>query len=328
MRRSALVLLVAIAAAGCGDDGGEKGGDKPVAAQPVRCTPAPGAGRTVRVEPRWKVGDRRDLTVEKSREEPGRPPRRGISAAQLEVLEAGGGGRSALRFSVDDAAIAVGGNVPQELLRRLREEAKDVNLEYSTDTDGAFASVRNVPEVREQMSSVMDFLEEVAEEEDDDPKAREALKATRRLLESETFIQTTVGEEARLLHAAYGLELEQGESISGEQPLANPFGGEPIAATLRVEVVDRRDRNGCVVIESITEADEKALLRALKGLFDQFGGTAPDPSKIAGASLRHETRYSYDPASGWVVRGEAVKRIEFGGQRRIDRTVVTSAAAR
>ena len=322
MRRPAATCLAfgALLAAGACGGGGEDGGDERRPAQTVRCTPAPDA-RKVRIAPKWRAGEERTLTIEETRAGGQAPrPEQSRSTARVRVLEAGSKG-SSLAWTLDDIAIALGTNLPPGLGVRVADEAEGLELQYAVDRDGAFAAVENVSEVRDRLRRMMQLIESEATGR---PELLAVLRQTRSLLESETFIQTSVGEEARLMHSAYGLVLEPGRPAEIDYRLPNPFGGHAIRSPARLELTDARDANGCVTIELTSSLPQDELTRVLADFFRRTGRPPPAASQLAGSSLRHTQRLTYDPGSGWMVRAELTKQMVVGGRERTDRTVVTS----
>lgn len=320
---SGLAIGAVLAFGACGGDGDGGGGEK-AAAEPVRCTPASPTARKLLVRPRWKAGDERTMAIEKIRKEGSAPERRATLTAQLRVLEADpGSGRATLRWSVGATSLARGQNLPAEALERLKGDTEILAIEYTTDADGAYDRIQNVPEVRDQWLRMLDTLEEP----DDTPREREIVRQLRETLSTETFIQAAVGEEAQLMHNLYGVEIEPSKDIVGPYELENPFGGDPLPATARIELADPEDRNGCAAIDLTVDPDKEGVAKMMQDFVAQFGPSAPDVSGVS-ARLRNELRFAYDPGSGWVVRAELTKRITVSDgrqtRRQSVRTVVTS----
>jgi hypothetical protein len=313
----ALAGLV-IALAGCGgDDGGDS--SAPPKEPVVRCTPVKAGAKSVTVKPKWKIGNRRTVEIQKSREDTQLDdPIRVSGTAELRVIDADSSGAS-FRWTAGVVSLPLGAvQIPDDDLDEVHEKVDPLRLEYSTDSDGALSQLGNVSSLRTQVSAMIDALAEVSgQDEDTEP--------LRRVMESETFLRTVMVEDPSYLHNVYGVSLKRGEKVSGEYALPNPFGGQPIPATASYTLTTPRDRNGCAVIDVTIDADPDTLGTRLREGVNEFApGEAPPESEYADMTLRHELSFSYDPGSGWFARTEARKIVTQGERKRTDRILLVT----
>ena len=214
-----------------------------------------------------------------------------------------------------------GDGISPEQVRRLKQAAGEFRVVYSTDRDGAFEKVRNVPALRAQVQHTLAVLDQLGKE---DPKLGKAVDATCELVLSEAFIQSALVKDILSLHGAYGLKLSAGKPLTLPYELANPFGGEPLPARARIELVDAQDAAGCAAIQIEVLPDADAIRDAVLDGLSATGRAAPSAAELAGFTVRNMLRYRYDPTSGWVVRAELRQLIKAGGRSRTDRTVISS----
>jgi hypothetical protein len=309
---------MAIAAGGCGED--KQGGAKTTKEPVVRCTPA-GSAKKVAFHPKFRAGQKRVISIAKTRRVSNRPKElRSTATAELRVLS-GGPKRASMRWTAGEVVLPlVGGELPAEAMDELEAEAGRTVIEYDTDEFGDFGEVRNLADLRIQATGTVNALERIAS---GDAEVSELVRATRELVQSDSFIQTVLVEDVGLLHGIYGVELVLGKPQNGPSEVPNPFGGRAIPATVSLKLVTARDANGCAVAELVSDPDPKLLVDRLVEGARRFGGTL-DRSQFASFKVQHRVRYTYDPGSGWVVRTEATKDVRAPGGTRLDRTVVTS----
>jgi len=328
--RKALVVVTALAlATALGACGGDDDGDDPqkidVAqrAAPVRCTPRPEPPKQLRVRSKWSRDDIRSLTITKQRDQAeASMDQQSKATAVVRVLRAGRRG-SVLRYSSGDVALPTSGaGVTEQQLRRLKRAAGEFRVVYSTDKVGTFEKVRNVAALRAQVRRTLAVLDRLGEQ---DPKLTEAIAASRELVLSDAFIRSTLVKEIVGMHAVYGLKLTAGAPRTLPYELANPFGGRPLPAQARIELVDVQDAAGCAVVQIAVTPDARAVSDAIVQGLRASGATAtPSAAELAGFRIRNTLRYSYDPGSGWIVRADLGQSIKAGNRSRNDRTVITS----
>lgn len=303
------LLLASVVLSGCGGDSGDT---KTGPASQARCAPAGATGASVSIEPRWSAGDRRSIAISKTRAETGLKTTESTTTADLRVLAAGRSG-SRLRWKSSDRVLS-GDQVPEQDRQRLEDFAKGFEVIYTTDRDGAYGAKQNVPQIRRQLTKVLDLLD----------KGSEADSRTRAIVLSDAFIQSSVVKEIEVLHGAYGLKLKQGrpQSISGQ--IASPFGGAAVTAKGTAELVEARDDAGCAVVELDVRPDADALAKSLTGSLGSRGKDASAVVKRGKLSVHNTSRFSYDRGSGWPVRVESTQSARIGDKRRSEITTITT----
>lgn len=300
--------MAALLLSGCGGDSdGAKGKPAPQA----RCTPAPGSARGVSIEPRWSAGDTRSITISKTRTETGVKPASSSTTAELRVLAAGPQG-SRLRWKSRDVVLP-SDQVPEQDRQRLKDFAQGFEVIYTTDRDGAYGAKQNVPQIRRQLTKVLDVLDE----------GTAADSRTRSIVLSDAFIQNAVVKEIKVLHSAYGLKLKQGEPqpIAGQIP--NPFGGVAVIARGTAELVETRDDAGCAVVELDVRPAADALAQSLAASLGRGSKKAASAIVKRGQISVHDTsRFTYDPGSGWPVRVDSTRSATIGSKSQSEVIVI------
>src|SRR5687767_13886859 len=91
---AAALVVLGLGACGGGDDDG--GGSGPPPKEPVaRCKPAPAKAKSIAFKPKWKIGDRRTVVIQKSREDTeGEGPAHASGTATVQVIDTGSKGSS------------------------------------------------------------------------------------------------------------------------------------------------------------------------------------------------------------------------------------------
>ena len=185
-----LALATALGACGGGGDDDDAGFDVSQRSAPIRCTPLPNAPQQLRVRAKWSKDELRTLRITKLREDSDTSKQQRSDATAVVRVLRPGAERSLLRWSTDDVAVPLTGDgISPEQVRRLKQAAGEFRVVYSTDRDGAFEKVRNVPALRAQVQRTLAVLDQLGKES---PKLGKAVEATRELVLSEAFIQSAL----------------------------------------------------------------------------------------------------------------------------------------
>lgn len=288
----------------------------------TRCTPDPKRRDPITIAPKWKAGDKRSLTITKSRDAKGS----GTSTpASLTVLESRPK-RSLLRLTMKTPDF---GDSLNELPALLRDDLArllgGMSVEYATDADGAIASIENLAEIRRRLERAFVTFAELgaATATDGEPLPRRALERLRSTVTSEAFVASSASQELGVLHYAYGAELRRGDEPQRfENELPNPFGGDPFPATETVRLLTPRDRAGCVALEIVTTPDEDQFRKQLGAGLEKLSGRRFPEAELDELRMRTVTRVQWDPGSGWIVRAAQRKEITGAGADRVDTTVI------
>jgi hypothetical protein len=134
------VVAIAVAAglAACGDDD-EKKTEEPKQLE-VSCTPAAGAPDKLAFSPKFKAGDKRAVTIDRTRTTGTARPVSAKADADLSVVE-GGPRKAVLRWDAGAVSLPILENADPDLLKRFEEEAERVATEYSTGSEGEVGDV-------------------------------------------------------------------------------------------------------------------------------------------------------------------------------------------
>ena len=313
-----VAALVALGLGACGGDDDGGGSSEPPKEPVARCTPAPANAKSITVKPKWKIGDRRTVTILKSREDTDLDePVLIEGSAQVQVIDTGSKG-SSLRWQGGVESFPAGVVLlDAEDVSEVNEQVDPLRIEYATDSDGAIDQVGNLSSLRTQVSAILSALAEASGEEQ--------IESFRRVAESDAFLQTAMIEDPTVLHFMYGIKAKRGETVEGEYELPNPFGGDPFPSTARYTLTTPRDRSGCAVFDVRIDADDDAIPRILKHAVGQLApGESIDESDLDDLDLRHEMSFSYDPGSGWLARAELKKIVTAAKRRRTDRTLIVT----
>lgn len=280
---------------------------------PPQCTPLKQSRFTV--SPHWDVGDEQALTITKT-ETSSDPGDSGESAstASLKVLNVGRRA-SLLEFSSDQLGQVRG-------MEALREIEAGFSLRFLTDSDGAYARVVGADklrdEIRAQINAGIDDLDTAG-----DQAAMARVEKARELVTSDEFITNNLTLELQLLTYAYGFQFAPGQTErSFPSSIAHPFGGPDLAARGTVELVDRRDADGCVRVRMTNEVRPAAGRRFAREFADQVGasGELDDAPLMLSAVIEAQ----WDSGSGWVTHLDVNQDKAVGDSKSNTHTVIDS----
>jgi hypothetical protein len=313
-----VAIVTALAVGACDDD--DTRGDRREGS-PVACTPTPAPSGGLAVRAHFKTGDAREVTIRSSLPSPvGEGKLSGSVHALVRVLR--GGKRGALlRFQYRKVKL------PQQRIRELDTQQRQLFdrvaaflsrmvVEYRTDREGRFKGVANLPALRRGA------LRELDAGKLETPGLPSGAAMTRRLIASDERLAESSVRDIRFLHGAYGVRIGRGTTTSRYE-LANPWIGEPLEVTARLTLLEARDDSGCAEVQIDPELDPHTAAAA----YAKSVGAIAGSSGRAPRSLPYfqTLRYTYDPGSGWIVRGA---KDEFGGfSQSLDVTVGTPAGA-
>jgi hypothetical protein len=309
-----IAIGLALGLVACGDDDGEPAEQSKQLE--VRCTPAPAGTKTLAFSPKFRQGDRRAVTIEKTRTTSAGEATANAEA-DLSVLS-GGPRKAVLRWETASLSLPIVEGADPDLQKRFEEKAGRMAFDYSTTAEGSVGDLENPDEVRAGYNRALDIFAGL------DPRAEQAAERARSLFRSDDALRAGLGDPLTL-HGLYGLELAPGTPLETPYELPSPFGGRPIDATATFELETVRDPDGCAVVHLTIEADPAALRAFLTRFFERAGGQTPSEAQLAGLKMTTTATYRYDAGSGWVAEVEAKREQSLAGQKRADTTTLTTA---
>jgi hypothetical protein len=119
-----------------------------------------------------------------------------------------------------------------------------------------------------------------------------------------------------------GTALQVGEPVEVEFERPNPFGGDPLPATFRVEAESATPTNAVITTETIY--DREALLALMRGRLEQQTGrpiSAEDGVSLARVEIADDGRYLLDREVG-LMREVVLSRRVSAGDSRLDRWTI------
>ncbi len=274
------------------------------------CTGELPVGDSLEADPPWREGDRFDLTVTMEGQNRLDGSREYFDSypVELTVLSQDSSGWD---FQWEaDRLVVEGILIPARALDDLEELLDELprrRFTYHMSADRLDVSILNLDELRADIGATFDAVAPL------DPGPDSPLMLTADYFRGldDDGVEYEVGRRAMLLHLFEGISFAVDEPDVTETTIENPFGGDPVPAVERLELVTPSDGNGCVVFrysESIDhERARPVLIESMRSALGDDVDDLEDDELIWMADdleLGQEITMTYDPGSGFVRRME------------------------
>ena len=289
-------------------------------------TPASTA-QPIALAPNWSKGDRVQLEISKSRSrtEPGKEPvaMEATGSIEVEVLETGPEGH-VLRWTYGETHFPPQALQGNPLLARLENLAQGRHIELVLDADVNVTRVRNFEEIQAAMSKVFDAVRDELVADGAPGDVEGVLNQLRPVYATEEAVRTHVVRLAPIYLFPLGRSLVPGETVSYEDVLANPFGGEPLpcVGSIRVESVE----SGVAKLTWTQEVDgerARAMLQDMAKRVEAAGAPKGSMDSVKLFELTDRGDYVIDLRSGWVEQMTHVRTTAAGpGSEQIEKTKI------
>lgn len=136
-------------------------------------------------------------------------------------------------------------------------------------------------------------------------------------------------EDIQLFHIVYGWPpFEPGTSLTYEESTPNPFGGEPIPSTGKLEVTEFSPASNQLTIHWTKSMDQELyrqfMLDFLTEMAKEMGTDPPTDADLPIFKIEDSGEIHIDINTGWITSAEFIKKIEAGSDTnakiRIDTT--------
>lgn len=214
-----------------------------------------------------------------------------------------------------------------EIARKIASTMSGTHFDLLLDEDGVVTAFAEEEAAAKRFAEHFETVEKtLLEGSASDDKAHAALKAalraTRASLQGPALVSTLL-REPNQFYALGGTSLEVGAPVEFENHLSNPFGGEPLLAHAKLELLETMgggararvrwtqviDRDGyrAWFLEWATETAERA------------GRAAPRAEEIPEIDITDETLYVLDLATGLPESMTWTRTLVSEGVKRVDR---------
>jgi hypothetical protein len=205
--------------------------------------------------------------------------------------------------------------VPPEL-ESILEDAPLQRIEYVIDSDGAYAGITNVEEVRQSALDALDVLGPLIGDDDTIAQIEDLYRSL-----PDPQVELLFAEDVAVFHVFDGILLDPGTVFEGADVLPNAFGGEPFPSTTTLAVSEVPDADGCLTVTMTTIPEPSELARIISETVESTLGTRLDEADVLEQfGVRNEIIARVDPSSGSVRSIEATQELTAEGETRVETT--------
>lgn len=251
--------------------------------------------------PRFVAGDEFSLQVKHTRED-SRQPAGNFTATTpvaVRVVTTGAAG-TVLDWRPGDVTVAGGPAAMADPTAGLAGELfDDVSIRVALDPDGSFGKVENAKELLDKLNAALEVAIATMEKGRPAAEAGKVREVLAQILTPENLLNMAT-RDVQTWVAMNGVELPVNRALDVPVRQPNPFGGEPLTATLRLRAASDSARAATLLSETVYDTGElkKSTLALVERAAPQ--GRKPSAEEIASFSLElsDEGRYVFDRGIG------------------------------
>jgi hypothetical protein len=260
-------------------------------AEDVVLTPPLRAGASINLE----------MIVTRERTVAGRPPMKATATApvRLEVLEVADDhtviGWTPGKAELNDARLE---QLMAEQFDPLLKLGADKTLELVLDEEFTPLSIRNVEQVIDTSRKAIDLIEQSLP---DGETSAAAAAGVREMFANPDSLQTIMIQKPGRYFIVYGWQLEPGEIREEEMELPSPFGGEPLPATVFIELKPFKQDDAYFVVSYSQKLDQTGVQRVMRDAMQKFANDKfPADKQLPKLDVRDDGEFKISRATGWV----------------------------
>jgi hypothetical protein len=251
--------------------------------------------------PRFVPGDEFRLEIKHTRED-SRQAAAGFTATTpvaVRVVSAGAAG-TVLDWTPGNVQVTGSLAEPPDPATELASELiGDVTIRIALDPDGSFGRVENSKDLLTKLTAVLDVA--IAELERGKPaeEGRKVRELMGQILTPQNLLNMAT-RDIQTYVAMHGVELPLNKALDVPIRQANPFGGDPLSAVLRLRVDSSTEETATLVSSTVYDTD--ALKKSTLALLERAAPPGKKPTDQELASFRlelsDEGRYVFDTKLG------------------------------
>jgi hypothetical protein len=288
------------------------------------------ADSTVRLQPRWKEGEKRRFELVKGRRQSGggAPKLDGTSrtALEIEVLEIQPEG-FVVAWTLGETTFDDPAHAKDPTLQAISSMTKDLRTVLELDANASIRAVRNWTDLRDACSRVLEKITADLKAKGVDPAVIQGAHAqVAPLLTSKEGVEQLLTREAQLFYSVVGMELDPEDPNEYEDKLPNPLGGEAFPSRGKFELEDVDKHGGLAKVAWTQTMDPVAAARIMgktvQELAKKVGKEAPAgqlPKKI---DIQDRGAFTVEVSTGWVRVLEYTRRVQVDERVREDRITI------
>jgi hypothetical protein len=255
---------------------------------------------TLSIVAKWKKGEQKKIEVTKCKErsEGNDTTLSGCATFDYHWTILDSSDTYLIEWSCDSIHADLSSLPPDDPNVALLNIIKEMKVIYRTDKSGAFDSLVNWIEMRNQIWEIRDHL---ASNATDTVVRAKFIGMMDKLCANRQAIELLFIREVKLLHGVYGFEQEPDDTLTAEISLPTPFGEELLPG--KVNSVVEITPKGTIFVKITSEIDrEKAqniLPDMLRSYFAKNGLEIPEDVVIDPVNIIECSSYAFVPSSDW-----------------------------
>lgn len=277
--------------------------------------------REVQIRPRLLPGEDFELEVTKSRTDTANPKANYTSRTPVTVRVVAVGPAAVVIDWMPGATTVTGAVAADPVMQTASRILGNVMLRISLEPDGTYRKLINQTEVVAKLREAVDYIMAEAQR-GMKPADAERADALLRAVFTPANLANMATRDPQTYVAMYGAELDVATTV--EQPLeqANPFGGEPLAATLRVRLDSASEQSA--QMSSTIKYESEALTKMATALLAKGPGRMPSAGELAKFKLNmtDESSYVFDRNFGLFRDVTTTRKVSAEGLQRVDRSTI------
>lgn len=253
--------------------------------------------------PPLQVGESTNLemTMTRERKVAGQPSRKSTSitpirVAVLQVTEE----QTVIGWTTGRSKLADAGLQKQlgQGMDSLMDLGVDQTMEMVFDEEFTPHSIRNLDDMMQLCQKAIDVMEESLP---NDKAAAETIPRVREMFSNPETAQSIFLQKPSLYFLIYGWELEPGVPREVEMTLPSPFGGEPLPATVTIELKPFQPTDAQFLLSYKQQLDKEGVKRVIGEAMKKFAGDAPGqiPS-LPTFDVEDSGEFKVNKETGWV----------------------------
>jgi len=163
-------------------------------------------------------------------------------------------------------------------------DAEIYEVIYVTDELGTFRQIENMEELQRSAGKTIEALLAGPLKEMPD-SARMMMEPLLRSMTTPAFIESNLLPELKLLHYPYGVEFVEGDTITYEEEIPNPFGGNSMQATSTLYVDSLDVADDFIHLKQFMNMDESDVTELLRGVFESMGMKQEKPREVINEAI-------------------------------------------
>jgi hypothetical protein len=256
-------------------------------AESVILTPPRKVGESINIE----------MTITRERNDVGRPPSKnfGTTPVRVHILDTADK-QTVVGWTLGKPRV----NAPQDITKEL-DPLTDLfagqTIELVFDEHFSAHSIRNLDQMIQLSKRTLAAIEKTL------PKEQSAIviPRVRQMFADPNTVQSVMMQKPGTYFLVYGWELDPGDPRQEEMSLPNPFGGDPLSATVTIELQPHQPADTHYIVHYKQDLDPAGVERTLRATMQRIQGDKYSPDMaLPKFNIQDNGEYKINKANGWV----------------------------